>query len=49
MYTIGDLYNNDKIKGVVISVDSSNEHGLIISLYEAYLNWYEAAKYMTIN
>lgn len=45
MYTIGDLYNNDKIKGVVISVDSSNEHGLIISLYEAYLNWYEAEKW----
>ena len=42
---IGDLYNNNGLKGVVIYVDNSLEHGLIMSLDEAFLNWYESEKW----
>lgn len=42
---IGDIYNKDRLKGVVISVDNSGLHGLIISLDEAFLNWNESDKW----
>ena len=32
---IGDIYNRDGIKGVVVYVDNSGVHGLIMSLDEA--------------
>lgn len=31
-YKIGDIYNKDGIKGLVVSVDNGGEHGLIMSL-----------------
>ena len=31
-YNIGDFYNKNGIKGIVIKVDASGEHGLIMSL-----------------
>ena len=31
-YKVGDLYNKDGIKGIVIKVDETGEHGLIMSL-----------------
>ena len=42
---IGDIYNRDGIKGVVVYVDNSGVHGLIMSLDEAFLNWYESDKW----
>lgn len=42
---IGDIYNMDGLKGVVVHVDNSGIHGLIMSLYEASLNWYESDKW----
>lgn len=42
---IGDIYNKDGIKGVVVYVDNSGAHGLIMSLDEAFLNWYESDKW----
>ena len=35
---IGDIYNRDGINGVVVYVDNSGAHGLIMSLDEAFLN-----------
>lgn len=31
-YNVGDFYNKDGVKGVVVKVDASGEHGLIMSL-----------------
>ena len=31
-YKVGDIYNNDGIKGIVVKVDNSGQHGLIMSL-----------------
>ena len=31
-YKVGDLYNKDGVKGIVIKVDETGEHGLIMSL-----------------
>ena len=42
---IGDTYNKDGLKGVVVYVDNSGVHGLIMSLDEAFLNWYESDKW----
>ncbi|MBO7189946.1 MAG: hypothetical protein J6V55_05100 [Alistipes sp.] len=42
---IGDIYNKDGLKGVVVYVDNSGVHGLIMSLDEAFLNWYESDKW----
>ena len=42
---IGDIYNRDGIKGVVVYVDNSGVHGLIMSLDEAFLNWYQSDKW----
>jgi len=42
---IGDIYNRDGLKGIVVYVDNSGIHGLIMSLDEASLNWYESDKW----
>lgn len=42
---IGDIYNREDLKGVVVYVDNSGVHGLIMSLDEAFLNWYESEKW----
>lgn len=42
---IGDIYNKDGLKGVVVYVDHSGVHGLIMSLDEAFLNWYESEQW----
>ena len=42
---IGDIYNRDGLKGVVVYVDDSGVHGLIMSLDEAFLNWHESDKW----
>lgn len=42
---IGDIYNKDGLKGVVVYVDNSGVHGLIMSLDEAFLNWCESDKW----
>lgn len=42
---IGDIYNWYGLKGVVVYVDNSGIHGLIMSLDEAFLNWYESDKW----
>lgn len=31
-YRIGDIYNKDGVQGIVVQVDASGEHGLIMSL-----------------
>lgn len=41
---IGDYYNDGHIKGVVINVDSSGNHGLIWSLQRHYCQWYDGTK-----
>lgn len=42
---IGDVYERDGLRGVVVSVDKSGIDGLIISLDEAFLNWHESDKW----
>lgn len=42
---IGDYFDRDGLKGVVIFVDNSTLHGLIMSLDEAHLNWNESEKW----
>lgn len=39
---IGDIFCKDGLKGVVIFVDNSGSHGMIMSLDEASLNWHES-------
>ena len=41
---IGDYYNDGRIKGVVIKVDSSGDHGLIWSLQRNSCQWYAGTK-----
>lgn len=43
MYRIGEYYEKDGIKGVVVS--SSYNGSLVMSLDEAFLNWHEAEKW----
>lgn len=38
-YSIGDIYNKDGLKGVVIMLTDGGRHGLIMSLDEACLAW----------
>ena len=38
-YKIGDIYSRDGLKGLVVSVDDSGNHGLILSLEECNKNW----------
>ena len=39
IYSIGDIYNKDGLKGVVIMLTDGGRHGLIMSLDEACLAW----------
>ncbi len=39
VYGIGDIYDKDGVKGVVISLKDGGRHGLIMSLDEACLAW----------
>lgn len=38
-YEIGELYNQNGVKGVVCMLTEDRQHGLIISLDELYLHW----------
>lgn len=38
-YKIGDIYNKDGLKGLVVDVDESGKHGLILSLEESDKDW----------
>ncbi|WP_295913209.1 hypothetical protein [uncultured Alistipes sp.] len=38
-YEIGELYNQNGVKGVVCMLTEDRQHGLIISLDERYLHW----------
>lgn len=38
-YSVGDYYEKDGVKGIVIKVDASGEHGLIMSLDRFKGNW----------
>lgn len=40
---IGDLYDCGGLKGVVISVDASGNHGLIMSLNKHHCQWYNGS------
>lgn len=42
---IGDILERDDFKGVVVFIDDCSGHGLIMSLDEAFGNWYEADKW----
>lgn len=43
-YEIGDLYNENGLKGVVCALSEDKRHGLIISLEELYLHWSDFRK-----
>ena len=34
-FKIGDIYNQSNLKGLVVDVDASGKHGLILSLSES--------------
>lgn len=38
-YNVGDYYEKDGLKGIVIRVDASGEHGLIMSLEKSAKRW----------
>lgn len=40
---IGDLYNRGGLRGVVINVDASGRHGLIMSLNKHHCQWYQGS------
>lgn len=48
-YKIGDIYDKDGIKGIVVKVDDNGEHGLIMSLDKFSGKWYsdKKAKFLT--
>lgn len=39
IYSIGDIYEKDGVKGIVVSLDSGGEHGVIMSLDESCKAW----------
>ena len=43
-YKVGDIYNNDGLKGIVVKVDNSGLHGLIMSLDKFSGKWYNDKK-----
>lgn len=45
MYQVGDLYRENGLTGIVISVDESGLHGRLISLDEKHCNWNDAIKW----
>lgn len=40
-YKVGDIYNVGGLKGLVVNVDASGKHGLILSLEESDKDWIE--------
>ena len=38
-YEVGDIYNSNGVKGMVVTVDDSGQHGLLISLKESEEDW----------
>lgn len=40
-YKVGDIYNVNGLKGLVVNVDASGKHGLILSLAESDKDWIE--------
>lgn len=38
-FKIGDIYNQSNLKGLVVDVDASGKHGLILSLSESDKDW----------
>ena len=40
-YKVGDIYNANGLKGLVVDVDASGKHGLILSLEESDKDWIE--------
>lgn len=38
-FKVGDIYNQGKVKGLVVDVDASGKHGLILSLKECEKDW----------
>lgn len=48
-YKVGDIYNKDGLKGVVVKVDDSGQHGIIMSLDKFSGKWYndKKAKFLT--
>lgn len=43
-YELGDVYNENGVKGLVCKVSEDKQHGLIISMDELYLRWSEFEK-----
>lgn len=48
-YKIGDIYNENGIKGIVVKVDNAGQHGIIMSLDKFSGKWYsdKKAKFLT--
>ena len=38
-YEIGELYDQDGVKGIICALSEDGQHGLVISLDEIYLHW----------
>ena len=38
-FKVGDIYNQSNLKGLVVDVDASGKHGLILSLSESDKDW----------
>ena len=38
-YKVGDVYDTNGLKGIVIDVDASGQHGLIMSLDDSAADW----------
>lgn len=48
-YKMGDIYDKDGLKGIVVKVDESGQHGIIMSLDKFTGKWYndKKAKFLT--
>lgn len=42
-YKVGDIYNENGLKGIVVRVDASGEHGLIMSLKKSAKKWLDGS------
>lgn len=45
-YVIGDLYENDRIKGIVFSVDDNGQHGKILGFSSCIKTWSDCDSYV---
>ena len=43
-YEIGELYDQNGIRGVICQLSDDRQHGLVVSLDEIYLHWSEFRK-----